>query len=212
MLEKATADQERLARIRDPGQTRQALLEAAEREIHLHGYQAASLSQIINEAGVTKGALYHHFANKQALGYAVFDEIWAPQLRSMWTEPLHGGKGDPVQVLIDTIVEAGDSMDDGDLALGCPINNLAQEMSPINEGFRIRINRLLGEWRDAIAAGLRRGQAGGFVTRRVRAETAAAMLVASFEGCLGMAKNAQSRELLVQCGRGVIDYLETLRT
>jgi len=211
MLDKETAEQERFARIRDPGQTRQVLLEAAEREIHLHGYQAASLSQIITEAGVTKGALYHHFANKQALGFAVFDEIWAPQLRSIWTEPLLGGKGNPLQVLIDTIAKAGDSMQEEDLALGCPINNLAQEMSPINEGFRIRINRLLEEWRDAIAVALRRGQAEGLVTRRVAAETAAALLVASFEGCLGMAKNAQSRELLARCSGGVTDYLETLR-
>jgi AcrR family transcriptional regulator len=206
-----TAGSEQLVRTRDPEQTRQALLQAAEREIHLHGYQAASLSQIITEAGVTKGALYHHFANKQALGYAVFDEIWAPQMRALWMEPLRGGAADPVQALIDRMVATGDSMSDGDLSLGCPVNNLAQEMSPIDEGFRVRVNTLLEEWRDAIAAALRHGQATGSVTRRIGAEAAATMLVASLEGCLGMAKNAQSRELLAQCGSGVIDYLQTLR-
>ena len=196
---------------RDPDRTRQDLLIAAEREMHLHGYQAASLSHIIAEAGVTKGALYHHFANKQALGYAVVDELWGPQLRRMWVEPLTDGESDPVDTLISMVEQAGASLGDDELMLGCPINNLAQEMSPINEGFRNRINQLLAEWREQIAVSLARGIVLGQVSEQVQPQAAAAMLVAALEGCIGIAKNAQSRELLMQCGAGVIDYLKTLK-
>ena len=143
---------------RDPDRTRQDLLEAAEREMHLHGYQAASLSQIIADAGVTKGALYHHFANKQSLGYAVVDEIWGPGLRAMWIEPLQAADRHPIDTLIGMIETSAGSLTEEALVLGCPINNLAQEMSPINEGFRHRINALLAEWRSAIAAAIVRGQ------------------------------------------------------
>jgi len=211
MLRKEVSEAGPDRRPRDPEQTRRDLLSAAASEIHLHGYQAASLSQIIIDAGVTKGALYHHFANKQALGYAVLDEIWAPRLRRMWMDCLESSEADPVEALITKIHEAGDSMKDRDLALGCPINNLAQEMSPIDEGFRVRINDLLAQWRAAIASALRRGQADGSVAAVVDTEAAASMLVATLEGCLGMAKNAQSRELFVQCGSGAIHYLNTLR-
>ena len=95
---------------RDPDRTRQDLLLAAEREIHLHGYQAASLSQIIADAGVTKGALYHHFVNKQALGYAVVDEIWGPQMRATWVEPLAAAGADPLDLMIGIIEAAGSSL------------------------------------------------------------------------------------------------------
>jgi AcrR family transcriptional regulator len=196
---------------RDPDRTRQDLLSAAEREIHLHGYQAASLSQIIADAGVTKGALYHHFANKQALGYAVVDELWGPQLRALWIAPLQDDTSNPVDVLVAVIEQSGEALSEDDLILGCPINNLAQEMSPINEGFRSRINGLLAEWRQAISDALARGQQQGFIGQSVQPDAAAALLVASLEGCIGMAKNAQSKQLLMQCGAGVIGYLNTLR-
>ena len=37
------------------------------------------------------------------------------------------------------------------------------------------------------------------------------MIVASLEGCMGLAKNAQSKKVLFQCGQSVVDYLESLR-
>lgn len=194
-----------------PGQTRNEILIAAEREMHLHGFQAASLSQILQDAGVTKGALYHHFGSKKALGYAVVDEIWGPQLRSMWIEPLRADGVHPVETMIAMIEEAAGCITEEELMLGCPINNMAQEMSPIDEGFRDRVNGLLAEWRYALGDALEKGQQQGKVTDRIDATAAAAMIVASLEGCIGVAKNAQSKAFLMQCGSGVIDYLQTLR-
>ena len=52
---------------RDPQQTRTELLEAAYKEVYYHGFQAASLERILSNTELTKGALYHHFANKEAL-------------------------------------------------------------------------------------------------------------------------------------------------
>jgi len=62
-------------RTRAPEVTRQKLLSAAFEEIYRSGFQAASLDRILAKAGVTKGALYHHFIDKAALGYAVVDEV-----------------------------------------------------------------------------------------------------------------------------------------
>ena len=60
---------------------RDKILAAAFNEIHRYGFQAASLSSILANTGLTKGALYHHFTAKQDLGLAVVDEvierIWA---------------------------------------------------------------------------------------------------------------------------------------
>ncbi|MFF4102568.1 ScbR family autoregulator-binding transcription factor [Streptomyces sp. NPDC001903] len=54
--------------------TRQAILSAAAKIFEEHGYQAATISQILAEAGVTKGALYFHFQSKEDLAQGVLAE------------------------------------------------------------------------------------------------------------------------------------------
>ncbi|HEY9146656.1 MAG TPA: TetR/AcrR family transcriptional regulator, partial [Thiobacillus sp.] len=71
-----------------PDLTRQKLLEAAFEEIHRNGFQAASITQILADTGLTKGALYHHFPDKKALGLAVIEEVVRPALAAMMFAPL----------------------------------------------------------------------------------------------------------------------------
>jgi AcrR family transcriptional regulator len=60
---------------RNPEATRARILEAAFQEFYHHGFQGGSLNRIADAAGATKGALFHHFDGKNALGYAVVDEV-----------------------------------------------------------------------------------------------------------------------------------------
>lgn len=78
----------RTIRQRCPESTRQRLLDAAHREMYEHGFQAASLERILADTGLTKGALYHHFGTKQALGVAVVEEVIGARLRREWIEPV----------------------------------------------------------------------------------------------------------------------------
>ena len=75
-------------RKREPDITRQKILEAAYEEIHRCGFQAASMNDILRKAGVTKGALYHHFSGKKDLGYAVLEEIIGVRLYEQWMMPV----------------------------------------------------------------------------------------------------------------------------
>ena len=59
----------------DAEQTRRAILAAARASFAEHGFAAASTTTIAGAAGVTRGALYHHFAGKTDLFRAVFVEI-----------------------------------------------------------------------------------------------------------------------------------------
>jgi len=54
-------------------QTRRALLEAGRALFVEHGYQDTSTPEVVARAGVTRGALYHHFADKRALFQAVVE-------------------------------------------------------------------------------------------------------------------------------------------
>lgn len=187
------------------------MLQAAFEEIHRHGFQAASLNRILSATGLTKGALYHHFGNKQQLGYAVLDELIAPRLRMLWITPLQSGTDDPLRWLAETIRAVGEEISDGDVELGCPLNNLAQEMSPVDEGFRRRLDRIFDEWRDALSGALADGKRRAVVRSDVDEQATAAFLVAALEGCLGTSKTARDRQLLGRCGQGLMHYLESLR-
>src|SRR5579864_5438250 len=90
------------ARLHDSERTRERLLQAASREIYRLGFQSASLDTILAVAGVTKGALYYHFDSKEALGYAVVEELIAPDVRGKWVRPLQSGK-DPIDALIGAV-------------------------------------------------------------------------------------------------------------
>jgi AcrR family transcriptional regulator len=64
------------------------LLRAAFREVYPSGFRTADVDAILAAAGVTKGALYHHFESKEALGHAVVDEVIAEMNRDKWLRPL----------------------------------------------------------------------------------------------------------------------------
>src|SRR3984893_11110833 len=125
----ARKNSNRRGRPRDPERTRERLLQAASREIYRSGFQSASLDTILASAGVTKGALYHHFKNKEALGYAVVEEVISPDVRGTWVRPLQNVK-DPIGALIGIV--QGISVRPEDVCGGCQLNNLAQEMSPLD--------------------------------------------------------------------------------
>ena len=78
----------RKRRFRDPERTRERLLHAAFREVHRSGFQSAGIDTILAATNVTKGALYHHFDSKEALGYAIVEEIVAKLVRDRWLRPL----------------------------------------------------------------------------------------------------------------------------
>ena len=84
---------------RDGQRTRARLLDAAFQKIYRSGFRSADMDAILAAAGVTKGALYHHFENKDALGYAVVDEVITDLTYKKWLTPLQMGEN-PIDALI----------------------------------------------------------------------------------------------------------------
>jgi len=198
------------ARHRDPQATRQALLMAAFEEIHEQGFRAASLDRILERAGVTKGALYHHFASKTALGYAVLDEVILPEA-AQWGARFE----DPaVEVLAEMrrfIEEETEHVLARGLMNGCPINNLVQEMSGVDEGFRQRLVRLQDEWRAALERALKRAQKEGALRADVDPRSLAAVLVASYEGAQSVGKCTRDPATYRLCMTGIVAIVDALR-
>ena len=146
---------------RNPDKTREDLLQAGFEEIHKSGFRSADVPRILSCAGVTKGALYHHFGSKKGLGYAVVDEVVRDMVLDHWVRPLNTADN-PIDAMIATLTGAGEDAETA-VQCGCPLNNLAQEMSPVDEGFRERVEKLQTLWRRGLARNLARGQREGTV-------------------------------------------------
>ena len=195
-------------RTRDSARTRDALRQAAFEEMHRSGFRGADVDAILRKAGVTKGALYHHFDNKEALGYAVVDDVIAQIMREKWQAPLQEARN-AIDALIDIIRST--SLLPEHVICGCPLNSLSEEMSPLDEGFRKRTAKVFREWHRALTDALQQGQSLGTVRKDINAGETATFLIAAYEGFMSLGKNAQDAGVLRGGQTALIRYLESLR-
>jgi len=195
--------------MKDPEATRKLLLESAFRVVYEKGFKTASLKDILADTGLTKGALYHHFPNKQALGLALLDSIEAG-VEALWLQHLAVCEN-PLDCLRRTLEDAVDQLSEEELVLGCPLNNLALEMSTLDEVFRQRVVAIYDRWQDGVEQALRRGQRAGQVLHDLDPKAVAAFYVASLAGGRGLAKTTRSPAVLRNCVNSLSWYLASLR-
>jgi hypothetical protein len=145
------------------------------------------------------------------LGYAVVEEVIRQRILQRWGPALEETEN-PITHLIEKLrYEAKYRWPLEALRVGCPVNNLANEMSPIDEGFRQRIEQVFQDWRGIIARLIQRGQKSGHVRVDINASQVATFFVAAVEGTIGMAKNAQDPKLLQNNFTMLQTYLAALR-
>lgn len=193
--------------MRDAEQTRQLILTVASEEIRKSGFVATSLSTILKQCNISKGALYHHFANKQELGYAVFEEIYTPMFLSMWEPAVT--QDDPVEGLISLFSSLATEMSCEDVVCGCPLNNLCQEMASVDEGFRLRILAMQQKLNTLIAENLRR------VSEQLRNDIdysqVSYFIVSAFHGSTSLSKSTQHKALFETVMAELCRYIKALK-
>lgn len=88
----------------DAEETRQQLLEAAQRVFAEKGVSRTSLQDIAHAAGVTRGAIYWHFKNKAELFNAMMDSAVLPMEHAMHQIGLDATQ-DPLTELVDAMMQ-----------------------------------------------------------------------------------------------------------
>ncbi|MFK8026525.1 MAG: TetR/AcrR family transcriptional regulator [Gammaproteobacteria bacterium] len=189
--------------------TRNNILDIATQEILRCGFQSSSIGEIIKKANISKGCFYHHFSTKQALGYAVLDETLIKMKHEMWYPIL--SSDNPLQSIIEMYINPENYLDCESVKHGCPINNLAQEMSPIDEGFRTRIENIYTQWREQLSIALKESQQSGKMSKDVDADEISTLIMAVTQGAIGIAKNAQNPESFTEYTHGLLQYLQKLK-
>jgi AcrR family transcriptional regulator len=77
--------------------TRDTMVAVATRLFGERGYDGASIEAVLRESGVSRGALYHHFADKKALFEAVLESVEADA--ALRTVEAASGAADPAEAL-----------------------------------------------------------------------------------------------------------------
>ncbi len=210
MLTQVTTTPRAKGRTRDPEGTRALLVETAFREIHAHGYGGASLDRILTNAGVTKGALYHHFKSKADLLHAVMDDAVRPMVVDRWLASL-SESDDPIRTLAESTRAMMAEATPEELLYGCPLNNLTQELAAVDENFRKHLDRIADEWRAGIRAAFERGQEAGNVRKDVNTTAVASLVFATYQGLIGSVKTSHDQDAVTAGLSIFLDLLEGLR-
>ena len=193
--------------MRDAENTRQKILAISADEIRKHGFTATSLSTILTRCEISKGALYHHFSNKMEMGYAVFEEIFTPEFIALWEPAV--SVDDPLEGLCEFFESMLTEVSCDELACGCPLNNLCQEMSSVDEGFRLRILSMQQQLNSMIAKNLAR--ISSQLDAQVDVQQVAYFIVATFHGALNLSKSSKNTELFSMVINELCKYIRNLR-
>jgi TetR/AcrR family transcriptional repressor of nem operon len=188
------------------------LIGAAMELIYARGYSAVGVQEICAQAGVNKGSFYHFFPSKQALVLTVID-AYAQYVQQMWEEAMLAVPSPRERMLrvFEIAYEAHRTLVDacGQMR-GCPIGNLALELSNQDEMIRQKLWGVFRAWVDMVERMLREATASGELHVR-DIDITAQSIIAYFEGVLLLAK-AQNDPLVVkQLAQGAKYLLETHR-
>ena len=129
--------------------TRQRLVEAARELFLAKGYEAASVADVLARAEVNSGSLYYFFKTKEQLLLAVLDE-YVDLLEPMVLRPAFDRVSDPLDRVFAVLAGYRQMLVMSDCRAGCPIGNLALEMSEKSEVVREKIALNFANWRRAI--------------------------------------------------------------
>lgn len=183
------------ARTRDPEKTRAHILNAGFMEIYRHGYNGVGVRDLAKKADVTIGAFFYYFPTKSHLAYAIIDEIVHTGIMDRWIKPLAAYKN-PLQGILKCFKTTFDNWPDDLVSLGCPLNNLTQELSASGDAsIKARAKAVLNDWIAKTREHLKRAQQDGYLDKKVDTQELAEFIVTFQEGTFAMGKALNDRKI-----------------
>jgi TetR/AcrR family transcriptional repressor of nem operon len=135
-------------------ETRERLLKTAFQLFHEQGYHATGVATILREAGVNAGSLYHYFSSKDDLLLKVL-EFALDYLEPMVMGPAEAAAVDPLERVFVLLNQYREWVGANQCRMGCPIGNLALEVSDGNAAARELIHRNFENWTGRVEGWLR---------------------------------------------------------
>jgi TetR/AcrR family transcriptional regulator, transcriptional repressor for nem operon len=183
--------------------TRQMLLKNAFELMYVKGYQSTSIDEIIATTHVTKGAFFHHFANKEEMGLALIQEFMQETMQDMLFYPLLDAESplDGIYHLMRLLLLENLFMQS---KYGCPTHNLIQEMAPINPAFRQALLDITEQTRKAFVSILDNAKLKEIIRQDVDCEQVTLFIMVGYAGIRNIGK-------LYEGDKHYHDYLALLK-
>lgn len=118
-----------------PGGARAKLLEAARDIVRNKGFNATSVDELCGAAGVTKGAFFHHFSSKEALGVAAA-EYWSETTSLLFASAPYHAHADPLDRVLGYIDFRGALLDGEIEEFSCLVGMMVQEVYNSSDAIR----------------------------------------------------------------------------
>jgi TetR/AcrR family transcriptional repressor of nem operon len=189
--------------------TREKLLDAAEKLMLEKGFSATGLDELCRESGLSKGSLFHYFRSKDELAAALLDRFGAARMGALLAASFDPEKAPRERVLgyLDLMIaKAGEPQ----VLQGCLFGALGLELPDSRAEVKAAVARGFETWTSVLEAeleGARRIHAAGasWAPRAV-----AQQIIAVFEGSLLLVKATGERGILARNLRQLRDYVESL--
>lgn len=179
--------------------TRAEILRCAATLFAEHGYQQTGIKDVADQVGMTKGAVYFHFPNKQSLAVAVVEALY-----SNWPRTLEAVRAKGLSPL-DTVIEM---FNEATLAfLNDPIMQGGTRLQNERDVIEAELPLPYVDWTKLISMLLHEARAQGQLAAHVDPDVAARVAVASFFGAQHISNNLYARADFAERWREVRDLL-----
>lgn len=190
--------------------TRTQILTKNYEALRIKGFQGLRPDKEISELGITKGALYHYFPDKTSIGYAIVDEIITPQYLGLWKQ-LDGMTDHPLTNIQAILRMQKGFVSTATVGYGCVLNNLMQEMSPLDEGFRVRLKNIVESQRQSIENHLLKHSKHLNLSVLENVSALSISILAATEGAYSISKTLKSKEVLGEILEQICAWLERMK-
>jgi AcrR family transcriptional regulator len=188
-------------------ETRERLVEIARRLFHEQGYTATGIAQILDAAEARSGSLYYFFPTKEDLLLAVLEK-YKTMLWPMVVQPVFDRVHDPIERIFGILDGYRRQLMATKYQSGCPIGNLALELTNSHPSARLLIAENFTGWRKAIEQCL--ADAAGRLPRSLDAKQLALFVLTTMEGAVMLARSYHSIEPYDVAVTQLRDYFDRL--
>ena len=190
-------------------ETKNHIIEIAAPIFNKYGYIGTSLSDILNKTTLTKGAIYHHFENKDDLALAALE--YNLKLVSELNFSSTKSKTDSCDKLILFAEAFKKNYELLNQMGGCPIINASIDSDDGNEMIKNRIGRFIKVWEKSLKEIVEQGKLNSEIKPDVNSEYFSMNFISLIEGSIAMSKVLDDKKFLDYAVNLIISIVEDIR-
>jgi AcrR family transcriptional regulator len=193
----------------NPEETKNHIIEVAAPIFNKKGYMGTSLSDILNNTTLTKGAIYHYFENKDDLALASLEyNLKLASKLNFSSIKTKTHSCDKLIAFAETFKKNYESMKKMG---GCPILNASVDADDGNELIKDRVNKFIIMWKKFLKEIIEHGKLNSEIKPNVDSEYFSMNFISLLEGSIAMSKSLDDRKFLDYAVDKIISNIEDIR-